>query len=222
MDDQKSQMVSIIGSSYFEPIGDLIDKLTSRNQPGPNEVQAGYFENGYATSIVLLLVAMFESYVMRSRYINRENQPITRSTVVSYLEKVCPQIDSFVEIIEIFILRDLIFHNHLWEIDFSWQEEPAMVMHGAQKDPASGDNKYERFVDQTSRKTKKLELNAVPIKVDRTDVFKVFSQLWNALICLENQNRNQCYVSHLRIKFRGEITLFSDLIETVQGSLTRK
>ena len=65
-----STLVTIIGEAYFQPIADLVEKWLRRPPPpAPNKVQSGFYENGYAAAVVLLLVAMFESYVSRLRYI---------------------------------------------------------------------------------------------------------------------------------------------------------
>jgi hypothetical protein len=85
MIESSDQLVTIVGSSYFQPITDLIARLLGRPKPSSNEVQTSSHENGYCASLVLLLVAMLESYVMRVRYINRDRFPIKRISVVEYL-----------------------------------------------------------------------------------------------------------------------------------------
>jgi hypothetical protein len=65
MIESSDQLVTIVGSSYFQPITDLIARLLGRPKPSSNEVQTSSHENGYCASLVLLLVAMLESYVMR-------------------------------------------------------------------------------------------------------------------------------------------------------------
>jgi hypothetical protein len=93
MIESSDQLVTIVGSSYFQPITDLIARLLGRPKPTSNEVnevQTSSHENGYCASLVLLLVAMLESYVMRVRYINRDRFPIKRISVVDYLLQLYP------------------------------------------------------------------------------------------------------------------------------------
>ena len=49
------KQVSILGSSYFQPIADLIERWLAQPRPRPNAVQSGYSEAGYAASVVLSL-----------------------------------------------------------------------------------------------------------------------------------------------------------------------
>jgi hypothetical protein len=65
---------------------------------------------------------------MRVRYINRDRLPIKRISVVDYLLQLYPDYQRRNELIEVFVVRDVIAHNHLWEIDFSWTEESEMTL----------------------------------------------------------------------------------------------
>jgi hypothetical protein len=221
MIESSDQLVTIVGSSYFQPITDLTARLLGRPKPTSNEVnevQTSSHENGYCASLVLLLVAMLESYVMRVRYINRDRFPIKRISVVDYLLQLYPDYQRRDELIEVFVVRDVIAHNHLWEIDFSWSEESAMTLLRADKESTAGDTKYKKVVDE-QRKTKTLGLNILPTKVDRTDVFKVFDIVWETLMFLEKKKRNQCYVSHIHVRFNGQTRLFGELRDELRSAL---
>lgn len=203
--------ISILGSSYFQPIADLIDRWTSRSRPKSNAVQSGHFEHGYAASVVLLLVAMFESYVVRVRYIQSARVAQNLRTAVDVLLHLYPRLRHRKALIDVYVLRDAIFHNHLWEIEYSWGGSHVMRLHGAVKDPAFGDKKYSARVNLKTRRTKALGLSIVPTRVDRRDTKKVFETVWKTLLFLESENRNQCYVSHMHIRFRGKAELFGNL-----------
>jgi hypothetical protein len=206
-------LVTIIGSSYFEPITVLLEKL-KQHDVSSNDVKAGYYVNGFACSICLLAVVCLESYVMRVRYINRASQPeIDKVSVPVYLKQLYPDFPFANELFEIHILRDVIAHNHLWELSFSWDDEKDMVLNGVTR-WSSGDSKYKSqdYVDTTNNKTKALGLNINPIKVDASDVKTVLHVMWNVLLFLENKNRNQCYVSHLMVKYNGKLVKFGDVI----------
>ena len=209
----KDDLVSILGSSYFQPIADLIDRWLALPRPISNAVQSGYFEHGYAASVVLLLVAMFESYVVRVRYIQRATVASNLRSALDVLIHLYPRLRHRKALIDVYVLRDAIFHNHLWEIEYSWGGSPSMVLHAAVKHPAFGDKKYSARVNPKTRRTKALGLSVVPIRVDRRDAKRVFETVWKTLLFLESKNRNQCYVSHVHIRFRGKTLLFGDLID---------
>lgn len=213
MTSQKETLVSILGSSYFQPIADLIDRWFSRPRPRSNAVQSGYYEHGYATSVILLLVAMFESYVVRVRYLHRGAVPNKLRSAIDVLAYIYPSIRNKKALTDVYVLRDAVFHNHLWEIEFSWGGSPAMVMHGAAKHPAFGDTKYAPRVNSQTRRTKALGLSIVPTRVNRTDTRKVFETAWNTLLFLEEKDRNQCYVSHIHVRYRKKTVLFGGLID---------
>jgi hypothetical protein len=218
MSESPDQLVTIVGSSYFQPIIDLLGRLMGQPKPASSEVQTSSHENGYCASLVLLLVAMLESYVMRVRYINRDRFPIKRISVVDYLRQLYSDYQRWNELIEIFVVRDVIAHNHLWEIDFAWSEESVMTLLQAEKESTAGDKKYKKVVNEQKR-TNALDLNILPTKIERTDVLKVFDIVWETLIFLESKNRNQCYVSHLYVRFNGQTRLFGELRDELRNAL---
>lgn len=67
-------LVTIVGSSYFQPISLLLEGLEKDDKGSSNEILAGYRVNGFASAIVILAVVCLESYVMRVRYINKATQ----------------------------------------------------------------------------------------------------------------------------------------------------
>lgn len=215
---QKEKMVTIIGGAYFQPIADLLEKL-ARCLPKAalNEVQVNTRENGYSVSICVLSVLCLESYSMRVRHINR-NRPFSQTrNVLKFLKSLYPTFPNFGALAETFILRDLLAHNHLWVIEFLWDDDVGMKLLDAQKDSLRVDHKYKDHVDIGNRKTKQLGLNVFPTRVNRVDVGKVLKTIWDALIYLERQNRNQCYVSHLQVLFEEKHVNFGKLISNTYG-----
>jgi hypothetical protein len=213
------KLVSIVGQSYFQPIATLLEKLASTSRPEANDVKTSSRENGFACAVCLLAVVCFESCAMRSRYVNRSAPAAQKRNCLDFLRDLYPQFPNIEHLTEAFVLRDIIAHNHLWEIGFSWGEEPnlPMTLTSASKDPISGDNKYALHVDGPTRKTKLLHLNAVPINVDRSDVSKLLNVVWNALLFLEGQDRGQCYVSHLTVLYAGKLMRFGEVVRLFVG-----
>ena len=215
----KDSLVSIIGSSYSQPIADLIDRWFSKIRPKSNSVQSGYHEHGYAASVTLLLVAMLESYIVRVRYIQRSKIKKNIRSALDLLLYLYPHLPNRKALTDVYVLRDTIFHNHLWEIEYSFGGSPDLVLHSAVKDPAFGDSKYTDRVNPDTRRTKALGLSVVPTRVDRRDVHKVFKTVWKILLFLEKKDMNQCYVSIMHVRFRGKMILFSDLLAHLEAWL---
>jgi hypothetical protein len=211
-DTMNDSLLTIIGSSYFEPICVLLEKLEKHDKGTSNEIQAGYYVNGYAASICILAVVCLESYVMRVRYINKANQDeIDKVSVPAYLRRLYQDFPYQDELYEVHILRDVLAHNHLWEVAYSWDDEKEMVLHAVNK-WSSGDQKYQLHVDVHTNLTNKLCLNVSPIKVGRRDAITVLQTVWKILIFLEGKNRNQCYVSHLPFAYKGNLVRFGEII----------
>jgi hypothetical protein len=211
MPKSPEKQVSILGSSYFQPITNLIEHWLKRPPHLSNAVQSGYYESGYAASVILLLVAMLESYIVRLRYVQRTKVPNSMRSALDVLLHLYPGLKHKSAITEVYVLRDAIFHNHLWEIEYSWSGAPTMVLHGAAKAPAFGDKKYNARVNPKTRRTKALKLSIVPTRVNRVDARRVFETVWKTLLFLESKDRFQCYVSDTHVRFRGETRLFGDL-----------
>lgn len=206
-----NDLVTIIGDSYFEPICTLLERLEGFNEHEKSEVQSGFFVNGFSVSICLLAVACLESYVMRVRYVNKASQKdIDKVPIVKYLPKLYKDFPYIDDLNEIYILRDIIMHNHLWEIGFTWNDN-GMELTGANK-KSSGDRKYSTNVDMNKRKTTKLGLTVNPIKVGKSEVFKVLQTMWKILIFLEKKDRNQCYVSSAHYRYKGKMTQFGEVV----------
>jgi hypothetical protein len=205
-----NDLVTIIGDSYFEPICVLFEKL-EKFEERHNDAQSGFFVNGFAASICLLAVACLESYVMRVRFVQKASQKdIDRTSVVDYLPQLYQDFPYVEELEEIYILRDIVIHNHLWELGFTWNENGMSVTNA--KKISSGDSKYLRNVDVDARKTKVLGLTVNPIKVGKPEVTSVLQTMWKILIFLEQRDRNQCYVSAAHYKYKGELVQFGKVV----------
>jgi hypothetical protein len=49
----KNKIVTIVGCSYFEPISLLLEELEKHNPSNSNEIQSGYYVNGFSSSICI-------------------------------------------------------------------------------------------------------------------------------------------------------------------------
>ncbi len=215
----KKTLVSILGNSYFEPIANLVERWITFSHHRPNKVKSGFYESGYASSVILLLVAMFESYVVRLRLFQGSKVPASARTALDVVFAIFPRLRHRKALTDVYVLRDSIFHNHLWEIEYSWGGSPTMVMHAASKHPAFGDKKYTARVNPRTRRTRALGVNVVPTRVDRRDVLKVFDTIWKTLLIFEAQGRSQCYVSHEIVRFAGKTMPFPKMVGHLRNSL---
>lgn len=216
MSEGRDQLISIVGTAYFQPIADLLNQLMSHPYGEPNDIQTGRKENGYSSSICILSVVCFESFLMRVRYINRAHQVSKTKNPLDFLKPPYSDFQFFNELVETYVLRDVLVHSHLWQVDYSWNDESPMNLINAVRDSISGDKKYKNCVDPQKLETKLLRLNILPVRVNRQDVSKVLSTVWNGLLFLESKSREQCYVSDQYIKRNNQMVKFAELVSELQ------
>jgi hypothetical protein len=210
----QSDLITIIGEGYFQPIADLVDRWLLRKPPPPNKILSGFYENGYAAAVVLLLVAMFESYVSRLRYLQDAKGnavPMNARNATEMVHHVFPRLRHKKALEDVYVLRDVLIHNHLWEIDYQWGGSQPMVFKRATKSPASGDRKYGSRVNPGTHRTKALRLSTFPTRVNRTDVRKILDTIWKTLLEFEKANPNRFAISNQHVQFRGNRIPFHEL-----------
>lgn len=137
MDTTIEEYVSIVGSSYLFPITIISESLFHDIPFSQNEVQASSVENGYSTSLCILVTAWFESYTMRVRYLNNTSTHVSEKHCVRFLKELYPDFPFYDELMEVFVLRDTLIHNHLWMINFSWDKTAGMKLREAKIDAFS-------------------------------------------------------------------------------------
>ena len=144
---------------------------------------------------------------------------LLKRSAIDVVLAVYPRLRHRKALMDVYVLRDLLIHNHLWEIEYEWGGSHPMVLQSAKRHPAYGNKMYDARVNQITRRTKALGLNVLPSRTDRTDVLKVFDTLWRTLLVFEATDRFQCYVSDQNIQFRGNTRAFSELREEITNAL---
>jgi hypothetical protein len=203
-------VVTIVGGSYFQPIADLIERLLKRPKPSPGPAGAGDWENGYAASITVLLVAALESFTSRVRFKRTGEFDNCGLAVADILKGYFPDLQGHDELVEIFLLRNIVVHNHVWHLDVSDFPETSTI--ATPRDLGFKPNKhYESVIDVATKRTRKLGLHATPTSVDRTDVAKVFDAVWRTLWFMHGKSYDHTPLAGRRIGFRGKFMDFEEL-----------
>ncbi|PCH83157.1 MAG: hypothetical protein COB89_06780 [Piscirickettsiaceae bacterium] len=152
-----NELVTIVGASYFDPIAKLLEELTTHYKGHEGEIQAGSFVNGYAASICLLSVVCLESYVMRARYIHKSSgDDLNKLPVTKYLKIIYDDYPYFEETNEVFVVRDLLAHNHLLKVSFDYNDEG--MKENKTVRISSGDKKFSANVCADTEKTVRRQL----------------------------------------------------------------
>jgi len=206
--------ISCIGISFIEPILGLYRKLDSFHFSGESKVQVSSRENGYSVSIIILSILLIESVLNRVRYIEKSKQ-----SNLKFFEKKLDNSDLLVKLYEIYVLRDLIVHNHIWRISYEFDRDykeiniyQKLLKGYGDKKP---DRKYVNYVDKRKKCTKKLKLNVNPIKVNKIDVIKVFEVMKELFSFLERRNKGYFPLSNFPFKYGNQYLNFYEIINKI-------
>ncbi len=189
------QYVSVLFGSLVQPIVDVLGILDRHGSRRPNEVQASTVENGYSVSVVALSVFLLESAVARSRHVRGE---VGRRSAVDALKTLVSN-DLAADAEELFVLRDVIAHNHLWLAEIKWDDSGDMRLVSARLVDGYGDDKFARVVDMTTRTTRRLHLDVFPTRIHRSTAVIVIKKCAEVLHSIETQNRQCIYLEPVHV-----------------------
>lgn len=204
-------VITIVGTAYFQPISDLVERLLTRSVSEPGPAGAGHHENGYSAAIVVLLIAVLESFTSRLRFLRAGEFDAGGKPVSEILQAYFADLPNHGELVEIFLLRNIVAHNHVWHLDVSTFPETTTI--ATPQDIGFKPNKhYESVVDLASRATRKLALHTSPTSLDRTDVAKVFNVVWATLSFMFTKNFQHTPLAGRTVGFRGKFIQFEELL----------
>lgn len=165
-----SDVITVVGSAYQQPIADLLDKLLKRPPPAANPAGTNMRENGYSAALIILLVAMLESYTSRLRFVRRSESIGGNLSTPELLTKYFPALPTEKELFEVFLVRNVLSHNHIWHLDVTNFADSGSLTLATPPELGFNTNKhYEHIVDTPARRTVNLKLNVDPTAVDRFD-----------------------------------------------------
>jgi hypothetical protein len=188
--------------------------MVQKPVPDPQPAGTSDRENGYAASITVLLVAALESYTARLRFVRSTDLITAGKSTPDLLAEYFSDLPTKQELVEVFLLRNLLVHNHLWHLDVSDIETQGAQTLATPKDLGFQTNQhYELVVDVENRKTRMLGLNASPTAVDRSDVKKVFDVVWRTLSFMNAKNFSHTPLAGRQVRYAHRLCQFEDLVE---------
>jgi hypothetical protein len=217
-------LITVTGSSYFQPILDLSEHLVKRERRKVIAGRIGGLENGYAISIVLLLVVALESYIGRVSYLQSKlptggKQKSPRTSVPDYLASLRKSFRLQRSLTEAFVLRDCIAHGHVWELEVSDHAAHGQVLRRATLLPGYGDYKYKVTINPRTRRSSIAGLNLVPSAVGAREVEKVLSLVWRTLDFLAKRKLIERAAFSYRGRFQGKLFDFWQLHGVLKNAL---
>ena len=222
MDKSKANYISVFGQRLVEPIFTLLHRLSAEPYAGVNEVQTGGRENGYSVSVCLLLVVLLESMLVRARSVTLTKRSGNDRHPLDFLKSAYPDCPLLADVEEVFVLRDVIAHNHIWHVQFAQDPDNWMKLVERELDEASGDKKFEKVVDVTVGTTKRLKLKVIPTQIDRYDVATVLKVVLAIIRFIDDRENGQLAIWNLNGLFGKDILDMWEVAQQLEDSLTRR
>ncbi|SMC20221.1 hypothetical protein SAMN02745857_00872 [Andreprevotia lacus DSM 23236] len=215
MEHENSDFITIVGSAYYQPITDLIDRLLQENAHDPQRTSISTTENGYACATIILLITLLESFTSRIFFLNHfySGKYKGKSSPCELIIGCFPDIDNKENLEEVLLLRNIITHNHVWHFD------PVDIDHSSLKTLKTAKNigfkpnkNYDTIVEDGKCETKRLHLPAYPTAVGVREVGITFHVVWETLCFMNKKSSSDTPLVGQTVGFRGKRIQFSQLL----------
>ncbi len=211
MNDTPQEYVSIIGANYLMPISKCLEMIMREENRLPPIELATVYDNGYSVGIVVLTVLMIESFIRRACLI-LDHEPYKK--VLEYVDDAFSDYSRKDCIEEVFVLRDVIAHNHLWSMNLSWNRNGHMKIHDVDH-IAGGDKKYKRVIDPNNSRTNKLKLRLRPTNVCFEEAFIVLHEAHYFFEYLEKKDERIIFLDAILIQYNDKVYKLRELMGEV-------
>lgn len=202
--------IPIIGTNFLQPIARLFEELEKEARE-PNEVQAAPLDNGFSVSVIVLTILFLESTIQRTQYIKSEESP---KKPIKFIRSTYPESGWADKIEELFVVRNVIAHNPIWEAKVYWDDNMTLKLFSAKiADEFGGNRAFKKVIVQETRKTRLLGINLFPTRISRDDALIVLKNAAEFLLFLENKDRNYVYISPQHIMFQGNLVPFTKFVD---------
>ncbi len=202
-------VISIAGGGYTRSIADLVFQLTrcKRDASYPDTPLSS--EVNYSTVLILLLVLMAESYLARVRHFDKTTDAKIKKWATTYLASLdgCKRLAN--RFGEVYLLRNAIVHNHVFEYEHVWSSSGAYRDRKFKIDTSwqgeRGATAYSKYVDIkkfVEPKTKLLGLRVTPTRMGREDALIVFETIYQVLQQLHKKKHLDISIDNLYVRYQ--------------------
>ena len=206
----RQKVISAVGTRYVhELVLDLMEqafKAYERRDHTKTGFGISGPENVSSTAGILLTAVAVEA--CRNRIFYSAKKRVAQS-VADDLSKFLVDKDPQASIVlsnilkEIFTIRDVIAHNHLYEISIYQTDDWDFVGHRQRLLKGYGDKKFTALVSTRTKRTKFLGLNAQPLKIGFEDLWLVLN-VFDLLLRIAENRLSYSIVFKSTYKFHGK------------------
>lgn len=200
----EQDLVTVIGTNYIDLIiPDFLEKcfeVYTKKEFDKKQFQVSVYENAFATAGIVLTVLAFEAYRNRIYYLAKKKvdrsvakdlASIFKSKEANFPEK---EFESLLN--EIFVIRDVIVHNHIYKVNVRFDDDWQMLGHKQQLLEGYGDDKkFKALTSSRTKKTTTLKLNIQTGKIGFEDLFLILV-MFDFFVGLSEKLLERSYVPH--------------------------
>ncbi len=211
----KQKLVTVVTANYVDMLlPELLEKSLEaylKKDFSKRHFQVSVFENTHSTAGIVLTVLAMEAYRNRIYYL--ENKALSKKGLAEDLGEVFKIKDKsfpanlLKEILtEVEIVRDVIVHNHLYEVEIVNDGNWDMISHRQKLLKDYGDSKRLRsgLVTEQTRQTKNLKLSVQPAKIGFEDLFTILV-VFDMFVGMSDKHFPNSYVPfRFTHKFNGD------------------
>ena len=162
---------------------------------------------------------LLESAINRVRYFEGKEGRIP--TAAGYFATISPDPELAKAIDEVFAVRDVIVHNHVWEAQICWERGQGMKFVAPPEiREGYGDKRFKQIMDPESRLSRHLKLNLFPSRIWRRDAYIALKTVGQALRILGAMNSGRHTLDDEYFEFQGREVTFYEAIEELYNDYT--
>ncbi len=212
----RDQQVSVLGSHYLGPVATLIEELRALPPSHFKDELPLPKEAGLAAAICILSTVAFESWVRKLMLMADRDRANDRRHALTFLSVAYPSFPTLASMYEVFVLRDLLVHNHIWEIHLGPDDTYDLAIMAASRVPGGEDKKYKNYVDPSTARTRHLGLHVIPTQVARRDASIVLRTVWDSLLWLQANTDLLMMVDHYHLVRGGKKVYFATYVTELE------
>lgn len=211
MKRKKQIEISCIGNSYIQPILDLYWKLSHEKFSGKSLIRVSSTENGYSVSIVALTTFCIESLLNNLKF----HKNCSDRYVLNFFRRVYPSyVDLAENLNELFTLRNVIAHNHIWKINYNFDNNYNEVNIKKELQNGYGNQAFNDTIDEINKVTKKLRLRIIPTRIGIKEAKQALLILKEFSDFLDKERFY--YISNSHFRYIRKIRSFNEIINIIK------
>jgi len=210
MTKERQIEISCIGISYIQPILDLYWKLSHTKFSGNSKIRVSSNENGYSASIVSLTAFCIESLLNNLKYHKKAHD---RFVLEFFKREYSSYSDLAENLNELFTLRNVIAHNHIWKMEYDFDDNYTEVNIEKELQNGYGNQAFHNTIDSNNKVTKKLRLRIIPTRVGLKEAKQSILILKQFSDFLDEQKLR--YISNPHFKYIKKMRSFEEIINII-------